>query len=244
MALIHELEKTGNWLFKRRGSLPLLVFIPAAIVILFGAPGKYSFNLVNEMIFLAVTMTGLVIRAVTVGRTPKGTSGRNVKGQIASELNTTGIYSSLRHPLYLGNFFMFIGPVLFVRDIWFSLLFALAYWLYYERIMFAEEQFLRGKFGDAYDKWSLTVPPFIPSFRNLKPANLPFSFRNVLKREYNGFANIFITFAFLDFVRNYAISGDYFLTPVWMWLLISSMVIWLVLRILRKKTTLLNVQGR
>lgn len=244
MALVYEFEKTGNWLFKRRGWLPLLAFAPALIVIWYSDPSRYSYKPGIEMGFLAVSLLGQVIRALTVGRTPKGTSGRNVKGQIAAEINTTGIYSTLRHPLYLGNFLMFLGPVLFVRSVWFTLLFTLAYWLYYERIMFAEEQFLRKKFGEQYDRWSARVPAFIPSFKNFTRAILPFSFRNVLKREYNGFVNIFITFAMLDFARNAIAFGNYTLTPIWMWLLISGISIWLILRLLRKRTRLLNVEGR
>jgi len=244
MALVYEFEKAGNWLFKRRGWLPLLAFLPAIIIIWQSDPSRYIYKPGIEMIFLLVSLFGQVIRALTVGRTPKGTSGRNVKGQVAAELNTTGIYSTVRHPLYLGNYFMFLGPVLFVRSIWFTLLFSLAYWLYYERIMFAEEQFLRKKFGELYDRWSLTVPAFIPSFKNFTRATLPFSFRNVLKREYNGFLNIFITFAMLDFARNAIGFGNYNLTRLWMWLLVAGFAIWMVLRLLRKKTSLLNVSGR
>ncbi len=100
---------------------------------------------------------------LTVGFAPKNTSGRNTAaGQMADELNVTGIYSIVRHPLYVGNFFMWLGPVLFLRSVWFTIVFCLVYWLYYERIMFAEEQFLRRKFGDAYDKWSEKVKAFIP----------------------------------------------------------------------------------
>ncbi len=105
---------------------------------------------------------------MTVGFTPKNTSGRNTSaGQIADELNATGIYSLVRHPLYLGNFFMWLGPVLFLRSFVVIVFFVLIYWLYYERIMFAEEQFLRRKFGETYDKWSEKVRSLIPSFKDM-----------------------------------------------------------------------------
>lgn len=244
MAMIHELERSGNWLFKRRGWLPLTIFLPALALIYFGEESRYNFRMTEEMIFLAVSFFGQIIRAITIGHTPRGTSGRNVKGQKAEELNSSGIYSIVRHPLYLGNFFMFLGPVLFVRSPWFTLVFALAFWLYYERIMFAEEQFLRVKFGDKYDIWSEKVRSFLPTFKNHIKANLPFSFRNVLKREYNGFGNIFFTFGLLDFVRNISLYNQYRLTETWQWLLITGALIWLVLRILHKKTNLLTVKGR
>ncbi|MGB8874133.1 MAG: hypothetical protein WCC75_12145, partial [Desulfobaccales bacterium] len=43
------------------------------------------------------------------GLPPRGTSGRNTQGQVAETLNTTGIYSLVRNPLYLGNFLIWLG---------------------------------------------------------------------------------------------------------------------------------------
>ena len=98
-------------------------------------------------------------------------------------LNVTGIYSLLRHPLYLGNFFMWLGPVLFLRSFGAVLVFGLIYWLYYERIMFAEEQFLRRKFGDIYDKWSENVSSFIPFSFKYIPSKLPFLFKECSQKR-------------------------------------------------------------
>lgn len=47
----------------------------------------------------------------------------------------------------------------FLRSARFTVIFILVYWLYYERIMFAEEQFLRRKFGEKYDEYSSKVYP-------------------------------------------------------------------------------------
>ena len=203
------------------------------------------FDMRDELIFLGVSIFGQIIRALTVGFTPRNTSGRNtVNGQIADELNVTGIYSLLRHPLYLGNFFMWLGPVLFLRSVEAAVLFVLIYWLYYERIMFAEEQFLRRKFGDIYDKWSEKVSSFIPySFNYIRPS-LHFSIRNILKREYNSFINIFVIFTILDLFRNYFLSERIYLTGIWIWLFVSAGVIWIGLRTIEKRTHWLDVEGR
>jgi hypothetical protein len=199
----------------------------------------------DELIFLGVSLFGQIIRILTVGYTPKNTSGRNtVNGQIADELNVTGIYSILRHPLYLGNFFMWLGPVLFLRSLGVTLVFILIYWLYYERIMFAEEQFLRRKFGEVYDKWSVTVRSFIPLSFKYIPAKLPFSVKNVLKREYNSFINIFVIFLLLDLLRNYFLSDRIYLTHMWIYLFVSAGVIWLAVRTIHKQTRWFEVEGR
>lgn len=245
MALVHEFEKSGNWLFKRRSWLPVFIIIAGIAMMYLGNRQAIIFDQRNELIFLGVSLLGEIIRILTVGFTPKNTSGRNtVNGQIADELNVTGIYSVLRHPLYLGNFFMWLGPVLFLRSIGVVLVFTLIYWLYYERIMFAEEQFLRRKFGDIYDKWSENVKAFIPYSFKFIPARLPFSVRNVLMREYNSFVNIFVIFTLLDLFRNYFLSGRIYLTQMWIYLFIGGGLIWLIIRTIHKKTRWFEVEGR
>ena len=220
--------------------------ITAGIVMMYlGNRQAILFDMRDELIFLGVSLFGQIIRILTIGFTPKNTSGRNtVNGQIADELNVTGIYSLLRHPLYLGNFFMWLGPVLFLRSGWCLVIFCLFYWLYYERIMFAEEQYLRRKFGEIYDKWSETVSPFIPLTFNYIAPKLPFSFRNVLKREYNSFVNIFVVFVLLDLFRNYFLSERIYFTEMWIWLFAAAFVIWITVRTIHKRTGWLEVEGR
>jgi protein-S-isoprenylcysteine O-methyltransferase Ste14 len=139
---------------------------------------------------------------------------------------------------------MWLGPVLFLRSVEAALLFLLIYWLYYERIMFAEEQFLRSKFGDIYDKWSEKVSSIIPySFNYIRPS-LPFSVRIVLKKEYNSFVNIFVIFTILDLFRNYFLSERIYLTGMWIWLFVSAGLIWIALRTIEKRTHWLDVEGR
>jgi len=245
MALVHEFENSGNWLFKRRSWLPVFMITAGIVMMYLGNRQAILFDLRDELIFLGVSLFGQIIRVFTVGFTPKNTSGRNtVNGQIADELNVTGIYSLLRHPLYLGNFFMWLGPVLFLRSGWCVVVFGLFYWLYYERIMFAEEQFLRRKFGEIYDKWSETVSSFIPLTFNYIAPKLPFSVRNVLKREYNSFVNIFVIFTLLDLFRNYFLSGRIYFTEIWIWLFAAAFVIWITVRTIHKRTKWLEVEGR
>jgi protein-S-isoprenylcysteine O-methyltransferase Ste14 len=203
------------------------------------------FNSTEELIFLGVSLLGEAVRIVTVGFAPANTSGRNTSaGQVADELNTTGIYSVIRHPLYVGNFLMWLGPVLFLRTPSALIFFILIYWLYYERIMFAEEQFLRRKFGDAYDNWSEKVKAVIPGFKGFTRPSLPFSLKTVLKREYNSFVNIFLIFFILDLFRNYFLSERVYLTQMWIYLTIPACLIWAVIRLLHKKTRWLEIEGR
>ena len=244
MALIHEFEQTGNWLFKRRSWLPLFIVAAGIAAMYYVNRQSILYNMTEELVFLGVSLFGEIIRIITVGFAPKNTSGRNRSGQVADVLNTTGIYSVVRHPLYIGNFFMWLGPVLFLRSVIFTIIFFLIYWIYYERIMFAEEKFLRRKFGEEYDRWSQGINSVIPSFRKYIPSGLAFSVRTVLRREYNSFVNIFLIFALLDVVRNYFVSERFGITTMWGYLLGSALLIWGLIRLIYKTTGWLNVEGR
>jgi protein-S-isoprenylcysteine O-methyltransferase Ste14 len=246
LALHEELERDGAWLFRWRSYLPLVLLVLAVVVMSeFSYPGNSEeLDIAWETFCLLVSTTGLVVRAFTIGYTPRGTSGRNTAGQVAEELNTTGIYSVVRHPLYLGNFIMMLGISLFPHQWWFTLIYVLAFWLYYERIMSAEERFLREKFGAQFTAWAARTPPFIPNPKLWEPSVLPFSFRNVLRREYNGFFAMVLTFFFLEVRGDFAVQGKLMVETGWMVLLAVSAVIWIVLRTLKRKTTVLNVEGR
>lgn len=246
MALIHSFEKSGNWLFRYRGQLPTILFLSAIPVIWRTSAREYNTDMLHLINIgaIIISFAGLVVRAIAIGTTPKGTSGRNTKGQVAETLNTTGIYSCLRHPLYLGNFLMWIGIVIFTYSPAFALIVSLAFWLYYERIMFAEERFLEGKFGDTYMKWSVSVPAFIPSFKNYLPGIVPFSFKSALRREYSGvFATVF-GFAFIDNLRVFFQLGTFEFGRLSNYLLVAAFLLVIVLRSLKHSTNLLDEEGR
>lgn len=250
MALIEEFDKSGNWLFRWRSYLPLALYVLAsAVIVLELDKDMQVFDSTWAWSCLAISLFGQVIRAITVGFTPKGTSGRNTKeGQVAETLNTKGIYSTVRHPLYLGNFFMWLGIIIYVGNWWFSIVCCLLFWVYYERIMFAEEFFLRNKFGATYLNWAAKTPSFWPSFRKWESAGWNFSLKNVLKREYNGFFAIFISFALLDILKNYIHYGfttfQDLISPFWMFALLFAFIVFIVLRSLKKYTKVLDVKGR
>ncbi|HET7921320.1 MAG TPA: isoprenylcysteine carboxylmethyltransferase family protein [Gammaproteobacteria bacterium] len=246
MAMLEEMEQTGNRLFRWRSFLPLIL---VGIFLLALQQYRYPDNsrLLDEyweIICLGISFFGLGIRALTIGFTPERTSGRNTREQIADTLNTSGVYSLVRHPLYLGNFFMGLGIALFIHTWWMTLIYILLFWVYYERIMIAEEGFLRKKFGSVYLDWAAVTPAFVPRFGAYRKAELPFSFRNVLRREYNGFFAIVVTLFMLETVGDFVTEGTFSPDTWWLVLLTISFVIWLVLRTLKKYTRLLAVEGR
>jgi protein-S-isoprenylcysteine O-methyltransferase Ste14 len=246
MALLHSFEKSGNWLFRYRGQLPVILFLLAIPVIWRTSSHDYSAGVLSVINICAVLISfaGLVVRAIAIGTTPKGTSGRNTKAQVAESLNTTGIYSCLRHPLYLGNFLMWIGIVIFSYSPAFVIIVSLGFWLYYERIMFAEERFLEKKFGDIYMQWSVKVPAFIPSFRNYLKGIVPFSFKSALRREYSGVFATAFGFAFIDNLRIFFQQQTFQPERLSNYILVAAFLLVIILRSLKHYTSLLTEEGR
>lgn len=246
MALINELEKQGNFLFKYRGQIPVVLFVLAVPFIFYTDFSIYSENQIMWMSVLAIFISflGFLVRAYTIATTPAGTSGRNTKEQIADCLNSTGIYSIVRHPLYLGNYLMWIGIVFFTFNFYFVIIVSLLYWLYYERIMFAEERFLQNKFGQDYIDWSSSKPAFIPKFSSFIKSKVPFSLKSILRREYSGVLANVIGFVFVEIVRNYFIKNCICISNIYWIVLIVVAIESLVLRTLKRKTTLLDEAGR
>jgi len=205
MALREDLERQGNWLFRRRSYLPLLG-IPILLIALINS--EYLERIFGDSVdnfwgffSISISFLGLAVRCITVGYVPRGTSGRNTKSQVAETLNTTGMYSIVRNPLYLGNFIIILGLTLFIQVWWFALIVWVGFWIYYERIVLAEEEFLRKKFGDTFLQWAEKTPVFFPNFKNWKKPNLPFSFKTVLRREFSTFFSIIASFSFSSAFR-------------------------------------------
>ena len=117
------------------------------------------------------------------------------------------------------------------------------YWLYFERIMFAEERFLECKFGQIYLDWSSKAPAFISGFKHLVKASLPFSMTTVLRRESSGVLNTVIGFLFVNVLRYDAINGRFKFFAWQGYLLGVTLIVVLILRTL-KRTGRLKEEGR
>jgi protein-S-isoprenylcysteine O-methyltransferase Ste14 len=248
MTLKEEFEKQGNWLFRWRSYLPLLVF-PLIIIALQDAgfleyfygdrAGDYW-----ETFSIGVSCLGLLVRSATAGFVPKGTSGKNTKKQVAESLNTSGMYSVVRNPLYLGNFLIYFGITLFIQKWWLALIILFGFWFYYERIIFAEEEFLKKRFGSSFTQWAAKTPMFFPNLKNWEKPDLPFSLKTVIRREFSTMFAIVITYVFLEIAKNWLQHGRFEIGRSWVIFFMIGSVIYVICVVLKKKTNILNVSGR
>jgi protein-S-isoprenylcysteine O-methyltransferase Ste14 len=194
---------------------------------------------------MVLSFAGLAIRWATVAFVPAGSSGRNTRSQRATALNTTGLYSITRNPLYLGNFVTVLGIALSIGIWWFVVLLCLSYWLYIERIIATEEAFLAEKYGAEYAAWAARTPVFLPAFRNWVPPARRASVKTLLRREYNGVLAVGAAFAALELISDLGIEHESLAT--WMWedgvwvaLLFGTALVFWALRTLKKHTATLR----
>ena len=121
--------------------------------------------------------------------------------------------------------------------------FILSFWLYYERIMYAEETFLIKKFGDEYTNWSKDVPPFIPKFSNYLKPSLDFAWRKIIRQEKSGIAALFIVFMLFHQVAFYFTNGEPDLSmSLWNVLFIVFTIYIAVIKAIQKSTDWLDIE--
>lgn len=245
--------KSGHTIFKWRSYIPLLFIIPLLLALRESAHLEEVFGEVEEDLWVLasflLSLTGVAIRCFTVGFVPGGTSGRNTTEQRAHKLNTTGMYSVVRNPLYLGNFIIILGVLMSMMVWWLVLIAALGFFIYMERIIMAEEAFLEQTYGAEYNEWRAKTPVIIPNFRLWRAPDMTFSWRTVLKREYNGLLGMATAFFVIEVVKDLFVEKE----PLALWLredivwpvlYTAILILCLTLRFLKKHTQFLKVEGR
>lgn len=146
------------FVFKNRGTL---LAIPAVALAVFGRPSALSVTL-----GLPLAFAGELIRCWAVGYSGETTRADAVT---APELVTAGPYAHVRNPLYLGNFITAAGfAIAFTgKNCGASRTALIAGSLgavagVYATIVPHEEQYLRARFGAAFDDYCDRVPAVVP----------------------------------------------------------------------------------
>jgi protein-S-isoprenylcysteine O-methyltransferase Ste14 len=82
----------------------------------------------------------------------------------ANHVVSTGVYSRVRHPQYLGSILAHIGAT-FLFSAYYSLLVTPIVILVHYVFCWKEEQELINEFGDEYKKYRDSIPMLVPGFR-------------------------------------------------------------------------------
>jgi protein-S-isoprenylcysteine O-methyltransferase Ste14 len=233
----------GGFFFRWRSYLPF-VLLPLAVVAIARFQLRFDSHAADLLWEVACTLlagVGLAIRVYTVGVAAPGTSGRGTRRPKAAFLNTTGPYSVVRHPLYLGNALIAMGLALFPHTWLAPVVVAPVVAGYYACIARWEEQYLRAQFGVAFETWARNVPAIIPAFDRYVPAQRSFDPKRVLRSEFHGLALILVAPLIIDVIEDLIEDGVFHLDPFWAGAAIVGLVQLAVFRRL-KRTLLLRDQ--
>ena len=244
MLTIEKIESSGQFLFRWRGYLPLIFLMAVAITIYIDGgilPFRQKSDFLWPLFCLTIGSIGIIIRIFTVSFVPYGNSGRGTEKPYAETLNSTGMYSIMRNPVYFGNFFTFLAPVVYAQNIWLILLYIPVFALYHERIIAAEEKFLLSKFGDDYRAWTNNTPIFFPAFSKWENPNRTFSWKTAYRRESISFFTLVATIWGLEIFSDFLVFKSFVFDCELLILLILSAGFFILNCILVKYTKTLNV---
>lgn len=179
----------GNFFFKYRNNLFILLYI------LLWMPGPQLFTeavfgpqywLIPLVSGLVITVSGQLIRGITIGLAYIIRGGKDKK-VYAEDLVTTGIFSHCRNPLYVGNILMLFGVGIMSNSLLYTGIVMPLFLFIYQAIVLAEEHFLRGKFGAAFDAYCAKVNRWFPSLGGIGKtlSSMEFNYKRWILKEYN-----------------------------------------------------------
>lgn len=242
MKLLDQFVRDGDRLFRWRSYFPLLL-VPVLVagVMTTAAPfSSHRAERIWEVMSVAVALCGLALRAWAVGSAPSGTSERSTVNPRASQLRTSGVYSVVRHPLYVANGLMALGLAFFPGVWYLPIVLVTTLWLYYERIAVREEAFLLDRFGGEFESWAARVPAAVPSFSSYKRSTAPFSWRKVLRHEFHGLLVVAAGACVLDALQESWRARAWQVDAPWVWFCGASAVLFVVFSVLKRGTRLLE----
>ena len=197
--------RVGNFLFHYRNSLFPLVYL----LLLPKSPPLLASYRLAALLGLLVAATGQTVRAVTIGLDYIRRGGRN-RQVFANRLVQGGIFAHCRNPLYVGNYLVIVGVGLASNSILFLGVAVPFFAFAYRAIIAAEENYLRTRFGPAYDDYCARVNRFLPRFAGLGRTvdEMEFNWRRLISAEY-GSTFVWTAAMTLVVLKNVWLAGDY-----------------------------------
>ena len=111
------------------------------------------------LIGLIIALDGNVLRMAARGH-------KKARSNKSNYLVTSGPYTLVRNPMYLGSFLIGAGFVLIAWPWWMLPMFTLAFYLRFKKQIAKEEIFLHSTFGNQYKNYCAKVPRFFPALKN------------------------------------------------------------------------------
>jgi len=221
----------GPLFFKYRGEQFILYLL--VILVEFNDYANKHPHFYYQFFCFAVCILGMLIRIYTIAHIAPNTSGRNRTGQVADSLNTTGMYSMMRNPLYLANYCILLGISLLTANIEVVIFNSILFSAIYLPIILTEEDFLLQKFGGEYAKYAEKTNCITPALRNFVKPERNFDFIAILRREHDTVLTTVLGFLAAVIFVNAVQMKEFYLQTSWLYILLVSLVSWSILKRLK-----------
>lgn len=183
--------RIGDFFFRFRDGLFPLIIIGLFLLAVPPTELFHSERLENlkDIVALAIVFSGIAFRGLVIGFVYIKRGGLNKK-VYAEDLVTSGIFGLCRNPLYVGNLLVYVGVFLMHGNPLVMVLGIASFAFIYQCIVYAEEHFLRNKFGEGYEAYCRDVPRWLPNFSKFGTAveGMKFNFRKVIIKDYSTIA--------------------------------------------------------
>ncbi len=221
--------RLGKFLFKFRSFTPLPLI---ALTFVFFKP--LSPSLLWTLIGLLLACAGEGIRMHSVGYAGSGTSGRENFLKAVS-LNSTGLYSLARNPLYWGNMLIFAGLLTLYANPAALALFVAFLFLQYHFIILAEEEFLEQQHGQSYADYRGRVNRWLPRFGGYAPPGHRFDDRKVFFKENDSCFNLLLAALLILAWKEKVFSGELGRPWIYAAAALALVVFYAWVKVLKKK---------
>jgi protein-S-isoprenylcysteine O-methyltransferase Ste14 len=148
-----------QWFYRLRGYLT----IPPMIFALFCFPWESEIDYLIWPLGIGLVFIGFILRIWAQQHL-------HYRLKVGMSLTTTGPYSFIRNPIYVGNMLLCLGAVITSELLWLAPI-TLFYCLsIYSLVVRYEEEHLLEKYGEPYRRYVAEVPRWLPRtirFRNL-----------------------------------------------------------------------------
>jgi protein-S-isoprenylcysteine O-methyltransferase Ste14 len=144
--------RIGAVLFRNRSWLPVPFVLVALLAPSHATGWNWLVGLVPIVIGEWIRLTGVAVAGTVTRR----------RSRDVQRLVTHGIFRWVRHPLYVGNFLIWMGFVVISGVLWFLPVAVVLFAVEYSLIVAYEEGVLESIFGQEYLAYKATTPRWLP----------------------------------------------------------------------------------
>ena len=161
-----------NWIFL----IPLLALIAVRLALATAALGRgHAVGHHSPIPAAALNIAGLLLIAIglVLRVLARGWKAENSRGSLV----TSGLYSYIRHPLYVASFLIGLGLCLILGDGIVLIAYLILYVVIHGLVIQGEERWMAEHWGEDYRRYAARVPRFLPRLRRrragrVRPRNL------------------------------------------------------------------------